>query len=283
MNLLMVGAGSASWQMRGVQLGAALGARVTSRPTMDDWRWADLVVLIKGAGMHWARTAHLARVPIVWDALDFWRQPDENGLAERYARQQLTDMVTAIRPVLTIGATEAMAEACDGICLSHHGRIGVQPTPARDEIRVIGYDGSPLYLNLWEDAIRSICREREWTFVVNPPDLSATDVLIALRWGRWDGWMCREWKSGVKAVNAIVAGRPLITQDSASWREVQPCGTVIEQPEELAAALDAWIPLEARSAVVAHSQARAAEFRVEAIAARYQRILQSLRIEAVAC
>ena len=73
MNLLLVGNGKGSWTMRGEQLGAALGARVRTTPTAEDWRWADLVILVKRAGAVFARQAHQAQVPIVWDALDFWR------------------------------------------------------------------------------------------------------------------------------------------------------------------------------------------------------------------
>ena len=48
MNVLMVGAGGGSWQMRGEQLGAAIGARVRLSPTTDDFTWADVVVLVLG-------------------------------------------------------------------------------------------------------------------------------------------------------------------------------------------------------------------------------------------
>jgi hypothetical protein len=80
MNVLIVGNGKGSWQIRGEQLGAAIGARVTSYPKAEDWQWADVAVLVKRAGMIYAPLAQAAGVPIVWDAVDFWRQPTDHNL-----------------------------------------------------------------------------------------------------------------------------------------------------------------------------------------------------------
>lgn len=261
--------------MRGLQLGAALGARVTSAPTDTDWHWAERVVLVKHAWQRWAARARALRIPIVWDALDFWKQPDENSLTSTTAVDRLHRLIDAMQPTLMIGATEAMAAVAGGICLPHHGRIGLEPTPAREQIRVIGYDGNPIYLAQWAPALASICAARGWTFAINPPNLADVDVLVALRGGMWDGWMCREWKSGVKLVNAICAGRPILTQDTAAWREIHPAGTVIQTVSELPAAIEEWTPFDRRQTVVTHSRlhTRAPYFTVEAMAARYQDIL----------
>lgn len=266
--------------MRGLQLGAACGARVTSAPTDADWRWADRVVLVKLAGLTWAATAHRFGLPIVWDALDCWRQPAENTRVESSARAMLRTQIAAIRPVLTIGATQAMARDVDGLCVPHHSWIGLVPTPARDDMRVVGYDGNPVYLDAWRPALESLCRDRGWAFVVNPPDLSAVDLLVALRGGPWDGWMCREWKSGVKLVNAICAGRPVITQPSAAWRELKPAGAAVETVSELMLALDAWARRERRQIAVEQSRARSEAFSVEAIGARYLEMLAGIGVAA---
>lgn len=273
MNILIVGSGKGSWQMRAVQLGAALGARVTSQPIAEDWHWADLAVLVKKAGALFAAAAHQAGVPVVWDALDFWKQPAENRANETYANGLLQAQIAVIKPALAIGATQAMAEACGGVCLPHHSRIGLVPTPAREDFRVIGYDGNPAYLDRWGQAIDALCRRRGWTFVVNPADLSAVDALVALRGGQWDGWICRQWKSGVKAVNAICAGRPLIAQPSAAFDELQPDGSCVETFDEFEQALEMWTSYERRQSVVERCAQRAPSFTVEALAERYHGIL----------
>lgn len=261
--------------MRAVQLGAAIGARVRSTLAPDDLAWADVVVLVKRAIVQ-ASAVHAAGKPLVWDALDFWQQPAQNGLTETQARALLAAWIRRYRPTLTIGATQAMTDACGGVYLPHHGHVGLVPTEARRECRVVAYEGSPAYLESWEPPLREACATRGWTFVVNPSNLSAVDILVALRGGAWDGWMCRQWKSGVKYVNAILAGRPVITQDAAAFREISPAGTVVTCPSDLDAALDHWAILAARQRAVGLSHQFATSHALPAIADAYRSILISV-------
>lgn len=276
MNILVVGAGKGSWQMRGLQLGAALGARVSSSPTDADWHWAERVILIKRDGPRWIARARALNIPVVWDALDFWQQPAENRLNPTEAMALLQAAIDQMQPALTIGATRAMATAAGGRYVSHHGHVDLQPTPARESCTLVGYNGDARYLGMWGQVLQAACAARGWTFVVNPPDLAAMDILVALRGGVWDGWMCRQWKSGVKLVNAWLAGRPILRQDSAASRELDPPGSVMETVSDLAAALDAWTPVAARQAVVDMARARYATFTLDAVAAHYQHVLADL-------
>lgn len=275
MNILMVGNGKAgSWQIRGVQLGAAIGARVTTSPVDADWRWADLVVLIKRWGSQFASTAHHYGLPIVWDALDFWGQPAQNGLTEPAARALLAQQIALIRPALVIGATEAMAKAAGGVYLPHHSWERLTPTPPREHVQTVAYQGGEVFLGQWAPALRKACERRGWTFVVNPSDLREADILVALRDGQWDGWMCREWKSGVKLANAVAAGRPIITHKSAAYREVQPIGCAISQIDELDDAFDEWTSPVARRVAANLYQSRVRDYALDTVAADYLAILQ---------
>lgn len=276
MNVLIVGNGKGSWTMRGLQLGAAIGARVTSAPTAVDWAWADGVVLIKRAGADHAAQAHNAKVPIIWDAVDFWRQPLQNGATEDGARAMLLSTIRAMQPALVIGATEAMAKACGGVYLPHHSWSGLTPTPARERVQMVAYEGNALYLGRWHARLETACRARGWTFAVNPSDLRRADMLVAFRDGPWDGWICREWKSGVKAVNAIAAGRPLLSQASAAVRELRPGGSIVETAADLDAALDYWSAADVRADYVRHAETLAAGLTIEAVAARYSAILEQV-------
>jgi len=269
-NVLIVGNGRGSWEMRGRQLGAQLGATVTSAPIADDWAEADVVVLVKRAAWAYAAHAHARGIPIVWDALDFWRQPAENGLTAVAARQILAAAIAQIRPALVIGATKAMAEAAGGEYLPHHGWAGLEPTEARIAVTRVGYDGSQQYLDHWRAALECACRDRGWTFCVNPPDLSTMDILVSLRGGAWDGWICRQWKSGVKVVNAMLAGRPVIAQHCAAMEELWPSGSTVETEAELAAALDFWADADRRRMVVESSRAIAEAYSLRAVAETYR-------------
>lgn len=282
MNVLIVGSGKGSWTMRGLQLGAAIGARVTSTPSAADWAWATVAVLIKRAGRQYAPDAHRAGAPIVWDALDFWRQPFDNARDERDARALLGAHLAEIRPALTIGATQAMAEACDGVYLPHHSWSGLEPTAARERVQTVAYEGNGIYLGRWDPALRAACARRGWAFVINPPDLRVADLLVGFRDGGWDGWMCQEWKSGVKVVNAIAAGRPFIGQPSAAIRELSPSGTTIRTPDEIEAAFDAWTPADARSAVVEVCRWQAPSLRLSAIASRFEALLRRVEVTCAA-
>ncbi len=272
MNILVVGSGKGSWEIRGLQLGGAIGARVMTSPHQDDFAWADVVILIKRAGMQWAGAAQRAGKPIVWDAVDCWGQPHANSYGPSHALALVQAQITVIEPALTIGATEAMAEAIGGVYLPHHSREGLRLTPAREVVSCVGYDGNAAYLGRWRPAIEAECQRRGWTFVVNPADLSACDILVAFRDGPWDGWICREWKSGVKLVNAMAVGRPIITQVSAAFRELKPAGTVIANTSELAGAFDEWESIRWRGLAWSKSLA-APGYTLARVAEMYRRIL----------
>jgi len=274
MNVLFVGAGRGSWAIRGQQLAAALGGRTTSRPTAEDVAWADVLVLVKYAIVTHAAWLRSVRKPLVWDVLDCWAQPTDHGLDRTALLHNLSVLRADVPLALRIGATQAMADDIGGVYLSHHSRLHLVPTPARPVCRVVGYDGNPVYLEGWQRPLEQACQRRGWTVVINPADLSTVDVLVALRGGRWDGWVCRQWKSGVKLVNAMAAGRPVLMQDTAATTELQPDGTVLASPDELDAALDHWADAERRDAVVTRAQARAAAFTVDAVAAQYRTLLE---------
>ena len=251
-------------------------ARVTSTPTPDDWGWATVAVFVKRAAFRLAPLARAAGVPIVWDALDFWSQPQDNGLTERAAVQLLRAAIAEIRPALTIGATEAMAEACGGAYLPHHSWAGLQPQPARQQLSVVAYEGNPAYLGRWADVLSLECLARGLTFAVNPSDIRTVDLFVAFRDGRWDGYPCREWKSGVKISNAIAAGRPVIGQASAAMRELSPPHTIVESPLDLPVALDAWTPYAARAAAVDVCMRLAPTLTLSDVAHRYRSLLQQV-------
>ncbi len=279
MNVLIIGVGSGSYKVRGQQLGAALGARVVTKPTDHDLRIADLVVLVKRAGVQFAAEVHRYGKPIVWDALDFWEQPEENDLTEDYARGLLRQQIEQIKPALVIGATEAMADAAakEGVAaayLPHHSRPGLIPGPAVARVPVVGYEGAKKYLGGWFLAVQAECDRRGWPFVVNPPDLRACDILVAFRDGQWDGWMCRQWKSGIKAVNAIASGRPLIAQASAGVVEISPNCCIVEKYSQLHDALGTYESYVQRVGIREFSDQRAKDYTLLAIAERYAKILK---------
>lgn len=281
MNTLIVGMGKGSFQMRGQQLGGAIGARVTASPEQWDWDWADIVVLVKRAAIRWQSEVRRVKVPVVWDVLDFWAQPEENGLTREELIAKVRSIQEAAGVSVLIGATRAMAEDIGGVYLPHHCRLGLAPAPIRGRAEVVGYDGTPKYLGRWRLALVQSCAELGLRFVVNPPDIRDADVLVSFRDGRWDGWVCRQWKSGVKHVNAFVAGRPIVSQLSAACDDVRPFGLVIDRMDKLTEALERAALSHNRAEAYEYSRYAAASYQLPAVALEYAGILrQAARLAA---
>jgi hypothetical protein len=263
--------------MRGVQLAQMLpNARYASRTDSIEWDWPDVIVLVKRAAERWWKEAAACGKPIVWDVLDYWLQPRDNYKPIDWHVGRVQQVARECHASLLIGATEQMAKDIGGVYLPHHSRIGLKPTPPRPELKVVGYDGSPRYLGSWKNAIEKACAARGATFVVNPPDLSQVDILVAFRGEEWDGEVCRRWKSGVKYGNAIAAGRPILTQYSPTLNEIQPCWVEVHEHGGVEPALQVLQGREQRHFPFEHGVERVHEFTVESIAQRYAKILRSV-------
>lgn len=274
--ILIVGADSkGSWQVRGLELGRAIGARVTLSPTDGDWRWAQVIVLVKRAADHWGKTARRGGVPVVWDALDFWAQPEDNTLGREEHIAAASALARRCGAALVIGATAAMAADLGGVALPHHSRPGLSLPPMRRRATTVAYEGVPKYLGQWRHALETACARLGFEFLVNPRALSDGDILVAFRDGRWDGWACRRWKSGIKYVNAIAVGRPILTQPCAAFEEIAPVGRAIDSPDELGVALETLADHQYRRTAYEIARARAGAFTLDAIAKTYRQMILS--------
>lgn len=274
--VLFVGGEKGSWQVRGVQMANAMGARATQKPTDADWAWAQVVVLVKRAIHQWGETAQRFRIPIVWDVLDQWQQPEENGVPVAVHAAEVKRYAANYGVRTLIGATRAMADTVGGVYIPHHARPGLSPLPIREAVEIVAYEGNRKYLGAWLPVLERSCAARGWRFVVNPSSLAEADIVVALRDGVWDGPICREWKSGVKLVNAMAAGRPVITQDSAAQREIAAVGATLENPGFLDAALDYWTPVEHRQSAAEVSRDRALAYTRSSVANLYREHVLSL-------
>lgn len=266
--------------MRAEQLGAAIGATVHTNPwtfpTNLQFKNADVIIVVKRLKKRWTRWVadlRLSKKRIVWDAVDFWQQPEENGLNEQDALRSFYKRRDDVAPHVVLAATERMARDCGAIYLPHHHRIGLMPTPPRERVETIGYEGNGTFIESWRPAIESECARRGWNFVVNPERLTDLDIVVSLRGGDWDGGVCRRWKSGVKYANSIAAGRPVITQRTAAFDEMAPPGTAIENAVDLTRALNEWAPLSVRLAAFERAATLEPAYRLDTVAQRYRKIL----------
>lgn len=137
-----------------------------------------------------------------------------------------------------------MAEDCEGfgipvLWLPHHHRPGIARNPIREEIRKVGYEGSPQYINQWRPHIEAECQRIGAEFVVNPPRLADVDVVLALRDAK--GYAPRFWKSNVKLANAHGSGTPFIGCRESGYIETASGAEYwADNPVELRVAMD-WL------------------------------------------
>lgn len=279
MNILVTGSGtSGSWEVRGEQLGRALGAVVQPRATLEDLRVADVVLVVKRCSPELLTTLRLAGRPWVYDIVDAYPQPVSSAWTPAQALAWLRTLVDDLRPNAVVWPTERMRAdyGGGGKVVPHHHRPGLLRNPIRERIERVGYEGSPRYLDggLAGDLAEQ-CRRRGAQFILNPAQLADVDVVVALRSARWNGYATRHWKSGVKLANAHASGTPFIGAGECGYVEAAVGGECwAETPEEVGAALDALAPRAARLAI--SERFAEASFSVEQAAELMKAVLVSV-------
>lgn len=268
--VLFIGGEKGSWEVRGRQLAKALGGRATQQPHGTDWAWADVAVFVKQGLQKWQHEARRGR-PLIWDALDYWQQPQDNGHDRAWF---IADALRRADGRHALAATQAMSKDTGFLYIPHHSRPGLVPSPPRRRLEVVAYEGRVKYLGKWNRLLEQACVRLRARFVINPTSLAQADVVVAFRDEPWDGWACRQWKSGVKYVNALAAGRPVVTQPSAGFDEIQPVGIQLNEATTLDGPLQqAW---EFREMAYDVGRRRAAEFSLDAITKQYRRLFQTV-------
>lgn len=275
MKVLITGRGtSGSWQIRGVQLGRALGATVV--PNAMDFAPHDLSVLVKRPTADLLQRLHGEKIRILWDIVDAWPQPAGNDWGREQCLKWLADQVAEIRPAGIVAATRAMATDCERfgvpvLALPHHARPGLRMNPIRP-IKVVGYEGSEQYIARWRPVIEAECARRGWQFVTQPAELADVDIVLALRDS--SGYAPKNWKSGVKLANAQGSGTPVICGREAGYLETASgAERWTDTPEELAAAFDSLEPTEER--LTASRRLKDAAPSIDSIAMTYLSWLRS--------
>ena len=285
MKILLTGRGTrGSWAIRGVQLGKAIGATVIPNASDADIRAHDLVVLVKRPTPALVENIRRAGRPLVWDLVDAWPQPFGNRWTKSECLDWLAGQVKALKPAGIVAATQEMAFDCGWVApdatrllwLPHHSRPDQEPNPIRERVQTVGYEGGLAYLEGWLPHIERLCAARGWRFHVAPKRLADLDIVLALRTDT--GYAPRNWKSAVKAANAMGTGTPIIACREGGYLEVDNGGMRwADTPAELAKAFDDLTPKEARAAAAARLLLQAPYVALERIAKEYARWLFQLK------
>lgn len=246
--ILITGKGtSGSWKIRGEQLGAAIGATVVAQASRAVIDAHDLVVLVKRGPEDLVRRIRESGKPLVWDVVDAWPQPTGSNWPREACLQWLRQRLHELRPAACIAATRVMqrdieAERVPALCVWHHARPGLQVNPIREQMRLVGYEGSEAHLGTWRQHIDAACQELGLRFVLQPQHLADVDVVVALR--QANGYAAMQWKSNVKLANAQGSGTPAIVGMERSYADTDRRGyaAAVAYPQDLVQALHDLAP-----------------------------------------
>jgi len=270
--------GAGSWQMRGEQLGGAIGAHV--QPKMRDFAGFDVVVVVKRTPADLIARLKASKVPWVYDPIDCYPQPACAEWDRDRAILWVRETLVHLKPHGVIWPTERMRDDCDpfhrikSVVIPHHCRPRAAINPIRERIARVGYEGATRYLACWENALRRECENRNIEFVCNPAELADVDVVVAFRGGEWSNYATRHWKSHVKLADAHGTGTPFIGQRERGYIE-NACGREFwaESLTEFRLALDWMAERDVRAEISERFREKA--YRLEDAAAALRGFLEA--------
>lgn len=224
MNVLFTGAGtSGSWQVRGAQLGAAMGARVVPMASVEECRRADVIVAVKRVPSELLQNIRASGRPWLYDIVDAYPQPACGAWGKEESLAWLRQRVAELAPSGVIWPNRRMQQDAgkEGLVLYHHHRPRIKVNPVRERIQTVGYEGAADYIEGWCGAIDAECHRIGARFVLNPLDLADVDVVLALRDKQHAGYPQLHWKSNVKLANAHGSGTPAICLPEDGYQETR--------------------------------------------------------------
>ena len=250
MKILHTGRGTAgSWQCRGVQMGHAV-----PRAGRQEIERADVVVLVKRPYPGFLEAVRAAGKPWVWDVVDAYPQPACTAWSRHEAISWFRAELKRLQPRGVIFPNRQMAHDCDialpSTVIYHHHRIGMAINPVRDEVRTVGYEGSPKYLGAWLKYLLPACQERGWGLRVNQGVHADYDLCVAFRDAPYNGYVQRHWKSNVKLANCHGSGTPFIGQRECGYSETETgLERWVDRPQDLPEAFDRLQDYELRKTI----------------------------------
>jgi len=224
-----------AWQIRGMQIAQTCDEWIASNsPSEDEIEAADVVCIVKKIDNRTLDLCKQKNKLLVLDVVDFWPQNGNLDIPlNRFESLQLVrKLVKNIEPDALIFPNFAMwAELRSSFPVTpstfiyHHFRPEFSNIDYQTELRpitVIGYEGAD-YLGEWLETAGNICDELGIQFVVNPSSLLDVDAVFSARGSIFRTFLNCNFKSNVKASNAIGANKPFLCHvDERSAHEVDP-------------------------------------------------------------
>lgn len=249
--------------MRGHQIAAERsGWRATNTPSRHDVASADIVVITKDINKRDLDVVKESGAPIIYDALDFWKQTKLPLIPFSHA-QRLTsvEMINSafksqfqkISPDAIVCVTQQMANDLKEIVekrevIYHHSDPRLPSAELyfrsrRNEALALLYYGKVSLMGEWRRVVTAACKSLGIEFIAfdigngafePPPFCSA---MLAVRADR-GSWLARRWKSNVKAATAAHLGVPFIAWPESAYTETAPEAYWFRSESELKARLE---------------------------------------------
>lgn len=282
--------------MRGEQIAAQRASwRAALHLSKADLRDVDAVVVVKRTSAEAQSIIRSHGVPMIYDPLDFWRQP-KRWFKPRSRAQKLTSADGArdlfrphfatYDPDLVLCVTRQMADDLAPLgyrteVLYHHADPRLPDAAdyratrqTQTDTKTLLYFGNGAFLRDWARHVHAVAQSLGVNFITldsagggfrDPP---VADAMIAVRGGRDGCWISRSWKSNVKAATAAQLGLPLVAWPEAAYRETAPDAYWFEDQTTLRDAIQAATQSDARGV--------SRRFTIEDAATRYEQVISDL-------
>lgn len=273
--ILFTGRGtSGSWQIRGVQIAKALGARSAPLASIEDCKAASAIVAVKRIPVSLLANIRKSGRPWAWDVVDAYPQPQCSRWGRDESLRWFKGEIHRLKPDAVIFPNRCMAEDIGGgKTIYHHHRPEIEVNPIRQQVLTVGYEGGEQYLGRFRQVIETECKRRGWAFVVNPQKLADLDIVLAVR--DHAGYAPKHWKSNVKLSNAQGAGTPIICARERGYVETASGAEAwADTTEELIRCFDELDNYDARK--VAGEKLRQHALPIESVAKEYKAWLRTI-------
>ena len=206
-----------SWEIRGKQIAEMRANWIAiNKPSEEVISKSDIICIVKKPNLKLIDIARKRNIPLVYDIVDSWNQPDDDALYknDKQARDFFLKKWNEIDADAYIFPTRNMEMVLGSLVslkttIYHHYWPQIKINPIREKVRKVGYEGVH-FLGDWEQKIEKICNERGIEFVINPDEFTDMDIVVLTRGGDYASYLARNFKSNVKLANAMGSGTPAL-------------------------------------------------------------------------
>lgn len=284
MEILITGRGgkAGSWQVRGDQLGRAMGAVVMPLADKATCEKAGVIVAVKRVSLDLLQAIRASGRPWVWDIVDAWPQPYGNLWTRKQSLDWLGQELDILKPnAVVVSTTQLLRDVKEFtevscLILPHHswGKYVDHTPTTRHSVKAVGYEGAENYLGDWRRVVQRECDKRGWEFIVNG-DMRRIDIGLALR--QHDGYPAAMWKPNTKLSNIHALGVPAICSHELGYKEIASGGEFwVRSASDLADVFDILRDPALRESIGCAS--RDSMLPVSFIAAKYHAWLRRLNV-----